>query len=200
MQSTQTPDIAANVRVTNEGQIAYEYQYAWCVVSDIGNPCGGGDDIAFSSAAKLIHPGEDFDTVLHAAVPAVGTYYFKVVVYYGAENSRATQQFVATSQSSGSSGGSGGGGGGGGGGPAPAAQAASVSLPLTGSQSCRGADFNGDKKVNTIDFSILLAFWKKQPPFKNACVDINRDRKVDARDFSIFLSQWGTVGSIVPGL
>jgi hypothetical protein len=197
MQSTQTPDIAASVRITNEGQIAYEYQYAWCVVSDISNPCGGGDDIAFSSAAKLIHPGEDFDTVLHAAVPTVGTYYFKVVVFYGAENSRATQQFVATSQGGSSSGGSGGGGGGG---SAPIAQTAAVSLPLTGSQSCRGADFNGDKKVNAIDFSILLAFWKKQPPFKNVCVDINRDRRVDARDFSIFLSQWGGAGSVAPGL
>ncbi len=87
------------------------------------------------------------------------------------------------SSSSGSSGGGGGGGGGGG-------LAAAVIPTLPSAGSCSGADFNADNKVNSVDFSILLAFWQKQPPFKNPCVDINKDNKVNSVDFSILLYQW----------
>jgi len=55
---------------------------------------------------------------------------------------------------------------------------------------CSGADFNHDGKVNSVDFSILLAFWQKSSPFKNPCVDINKDSKVNSVDFSILLYQW----------
>lgn len=84
---------------------------------------------------------------------------------------------------------SGGGGGGGGGG-------SSSSQPEVTQNICKGADFNKDNKVNSIDFSILLAFWKTNPPFSNSCVDINKDNKVNSVDFSILLSQWGTSGII----
>ena len=47
------------------------------------------------------------------------------------------------------------------------------------------ADFNRDHVVDSIDFSILLYFWKKTPPFKNLYVDINKDAKVNPIDFSI---------------
>lgn len=56
---------------------------------------------------------------------------------------------------------------------------------------CVGADFNHDSKVNSIDFSIMLAFWKTLFPFKNPCVDINGDLQVNSIDFSILLYQWG---------
>ncbi len=195
MNSTIVPNISANVRITNEGDAPYEYQYEWCIVTNQSNSCGGGDDTYYASAAKLINPGDNFDTTLTATVSNPGTYYFKVAVYYGTEKSGSSRQFVATSASSPppSNGGGGGsvGGGGGGGGVAPTVNTANV-ISATGA--CSGADFNHDKKVNTVDFSILLAFWKTTYPFKNPCVDINGDKKVNTIDFSILLSQWGTVG------
>ncbi len=78
-----------------------------------------------------------------------------------------------------------GGGGGGGGGITP------TPTPTPAPAVCSGADFNKDGIVNSVDFSILLYFWKTQPPFKNACVDINKDGKVDSVDFSIMLYRWG---------
>lgn len=54
---------------------------------------------------------------------------------------------------------------------------------------CKGADINGDGRVNLIDFSAMLFFWKKTKP-ANPCADINRDGIVDLKDFSILLSKW----------
>jgi hypothetical protein len=54
----------------------------------------------------------------------------------------------------------------------------------------RVADLNSDNKINAIDFSILLSFYKTKPPFLNPYVDMNKDSKVDAIDFSILLSMW----------
>lgn len=48
------------------------------------------------------------------------------------------------------------------------------------------ADFNNDKKVNLIDFSILFYWWKKPNP--NA--DLNENGIVDLTDFSIMLYHW----------
>ena len=192
MGTTETPNITANVRITNEGSVDNEYHYEWCVVSNQNNPCGGGDDTYYASAAKLIHPGANFDTALSATVPLAGTYYFKVVVYFGTQSSGATRQFVATApagNNSTSGGGGGGGGsssGGGGGGVSP------VVLPSAATAtSTNVADINHDGKVNGIDFSILLAFWKTSAPFKNPAVDLNHDGKIDSIDFSILLYRWG---------
>jgi hypothetical protein len=77
-----------------------------------------------------------------------------------------------------------GGGGGGGGGelpPAPIPEAVYSS-----------ADFNSDGVVSSVDFSILLYFWKTQPPFRNPRVDINKDSQVNSIDFSILLYHWGS--------
>jgi hypothetical protein len=187
-----TPEIAANVTITNEGLTGYEYQYEWCVVSGINDTCGGGDDVFHGSAAKYINMGEDFNTTLTATVPNAGNYYFKVIVYFGTDSSGASRSFTATSSSGGggnTGGGSSGGGGGGGG-----ASAITPTLPTTTGGACTGADFNHDKKVNSVDFSILLAFWKTTAPFVNPCVDVNKDKIVNSVDFSILLSQWGTAG------
>lgn len=182
--TTAAPTVSANVTITNEGLAGYEYQYEWCVVGTVDNACGGGDDVYRGTGAKFINPGEDFNTNLTATVPNAGSYYFKLVVYFGTERSGSSRTF--TIAGSGGSGGSGGGGGGGGGG--------SPSNPPT-SGACKGADLNGDNRVNSVDFSILLAFWRKVPPFTNTCVDINKDQKVNSVDFSILLSQWGTAGT-----
>ncbi len=184
--SGTVPNAVANLTITNEGLAGYEYQYEWCVVSSINNSCGDGDDVFHGTGAKFINPGEDWNTNLTATVPTAGSYYFKALVYFGTEVSGSSRSFTISNPTSSTGGGtsSGGGGGGSGGG----------TKTTTGGDSCNGADFNKDKKVNSIDFSILLSFWKTSSPFKNACVDINKDKKVDSIDFSILLSQWGTKG------
>jgi len=177
VSSTSISDINANVTITNEGLSGYEYQYEWCVVSEVGNECGDGDDEYYATAAKFINPGEDWNTILSAAVLTPGTFYFKLVVYFGTESSGSSRIFTVSNSS-------GGGGGGGGGG------STGNVVPITPSGQCDGADFNLDNTVNSIDFSILLYFWKAISPFSNPCVDINTDNKVDSVDFSIMLYQW----------
>jgi hypothetical protein len=183
ISDSSAPSVAANVTITNEGLSGNEYQYEWCVVSTIDNQCGGGDDTFHAIAAKYINAGEDFNTTLTADVPNVAAnYYFKVIVYFGTDSSGASRSFSAT-VAGGNTGGTTGGGGGGGGGSTP-------STPVTPT-GCKRADFNCDAKVSSIDFSILLYFWKAKPPFSNPGVDINKDSKVDSVDFSILLYEWG---------
>lgn len=62
--------------------------------------------------------------------------------------------------------------------------------PPTPTAQCKRSDFNCDTKINSIDFSILLYFWKSNPPFSNQYVDINKDGKIDSVDFSILLYDW----------
>jgi uncharacterized membrane protein YgcG len=183
MSDVTVPEVAANVTITNEGLTGYEYQYEWCVVSNINNSCGGGDDVFHGVAAKFINPGDDFNTVLTATVPNPGDYYFKMIVYFGTESSGSSRSFTATAASGGGGSPGGGGGGGGGGG----------STVTTATGSCKqvnNADLNCDGKVNSIDFSVLLYYWKSKPPFSNQYVDINKDGKIDSIDFSIMLYRW----------
>ncbi len=176
--ATTLSAISGNVTITNEGLTGYEYQYEWCVVTDINNACGGNDDAYHATAAKFINPGEDWNTNLTASVSTAGTYYFKLVVYFGTESSGASRVFTATAGSTPPGGGGGGGGGG-----------TTTSTPVAGG-TCSGSDFNKDGFVNSTDFSILLYFWKTTPPFSNPCVDTNTDNKVDSIDFSIMLFNW----------
>jgi hypothetical protein len=174
------PQVAANITITNEGLSGNEYQYEWCVVSTPNNVCGGGDDVFHAIAAKYINSGEDFNTTLTADVPTAGTYYFKVIAYFGTDSSVASRTFTATGVVSGGS--SSGGGGG-------SSSVSSKSVPGDAGV-CRRASFNCDKAVDATDFSILLYYWKSKPPFKNSRVDINKDGKVDSVDFSILLYEW----------
>ncbi|MBP6855809.1 MAG: hypothetical protein KBC26_02460 [Candidatus Pacebacteria bacterium] len=187
---TTIPDIVANVTITNEGLTGYEYHYEWCVVAESSNTCGDGDDMYYASASKYINAGEDWNTNLTAVVSSVGSYLFKLVVYYGTEQSGSSRTFTAQTASAPPGGG---GGAGGGGGTQQTTAPTPSGTPLVNTQ-CRGADFNLDSKVNSIDFSILLAFWKTASPFKNPCVDINTDLRVDSVDFSILMYQWGKKG------
>ncbi len=51
---------------------------------------------------------------------------------------------------------------------------------------CGRADINKDKKVNLVDFSILLYHWETD----NVSADINADGKVNLTDFSIMMYCW----------
>lgn len=51
------------------------------------------------------------------------------------------------------------------------------------------ADINCDGKVNLVDFSIMMFYWKQRDP-ANKRADINRDRVVNLTDFSILLFNW----------
>ena len=183
VSGTTVPNISANITITNEGLTGYEYQYEWCVVADASNACGGGDDIFHATAAKFINPGEDFNTNLTATVPNAGNYLFKLVVYFGTQQSRASRTFAAQTGNS-NSGGSGGGGGGSGGGNYTTPQ------PTGTEGQYLSADLNKEGNVDSVDFSILLSFWHTKPPYKNPRADINKDGKVDSIDFSIMLYQW----------
>jgi len=48
------------------------------------------------------------------------------------------------------------------------------------------SDLNGDKKINLIDFSVLLFYWGTSGPTG----DLNNDSKVGLTDFSILLFNW----------
>jgi hypothetical protein len=110
-----------------------------------------------------------------------------VVTMTGAKSVTATFNTVAPPSR--------GGGGGGGGAPPPRPPTPPTPTPTPpAALICAGADFNHDGIVNSVDFSILLYFWKTSPPFRNPCVDINKDNKVNSIDFSILLYQWGKPG------
>ncbi len=181
----EIPTATANVTITNEGLAGYEYQYEWCVVSASNNQCGGGDDVYHATGAKFINPSEDWNTNLTATVSSAGSYYFKLIVYFGTDRSGSSRTFIFEGDEEDPPPQGGGGGGKSGGG------SASVSAP----RSCVGANFNGDRITNSIDFSILLSYWKLPPPATNKCVDISGDNIINSVDFSILLSQWGTKGS-----
>ena len=92
------PTIIADITITNEGTAAFEYRYEYCIVVEQSNQCGGGDDLGYASAAKLIAAGADFNTQLMlSGITQMGTLYFKLVVYFGTEKSGATRSFTATS-------------------------------------------------------------------------------------------------------
>ena len=90
--------IVADASITNEGDGDQEYQYEYCIVRDQANQCGGNDDEDYSSGAKLISPGQTFNPLLALSLENTGTYFFKLVVYYGVEASGASKQFEAVGQ------------------------------------------------------------------------------------------------------
>lgn len=105
------PTISASTRITNEGTAAFEYTYEYCVVASDANQCGGGDDVAYGSAAKLIQAGANFDTTLTLNVTQTGNYIFKVAVWWSNQSSKSSKTFTATSEPAAASASSSGGGG-----------------------------------------------------------------------------------------
>lgn len=107
-----TPDVTANLTITNEGLAGIpNIRHEWCVVSGQSDNCGGGDDVYHATGAKFINPGEDWNTNLTATVPSAGSYYFKVIVYFGTERSGSSRSFTITGGDTAPTGGGGGGGG-----------------------------------------------------------------------------------------
>ncbi len=204
--------ITANVEITNKGTAKSDFNYVYCIVDSEDNLCGGNDDIAYKSETVEIKAQETLSLPLNRVVPSMGTYWFKVKARALSEVNwaAASEQFIASealTPSCGNGSCSGGetcstcpadcgqcGGGGGGGGGA----AIVPIIPPIVSGASKGADLNGDNIVNSVDFSILLYFWKTKPPFVNKYVDMNGDGRVDSIDFSILLYQWGGPGKVVP--
>jgi len=178
------PAITASVRIDNKGTVESDFYYVYCIVNSESNLCGGNDDVDSASGTVFINAGSFVNLSLTLDdVPTAGTYWFKVRARALAETNwaAATQQFTAESGATPTPPPPPSGGGGGGG-------TAIVSETTTTTH--QTADFNQDGKVNSVDFSILLFFWKTRPPFANPRVDINKDGKVDSVDFSILLYQW----------
>ncbi len=105
------PTITANVIITNEGNIDYEYQYEYCIVSKESNQCGGGDDVDYGAGSKFISKSQSWNTLLTLNANQAGNYWFKVIVHYNSQISGASKSFTAITQPS-AGGGTGGGGGG----------------------------------------------------------------------------------------
>lgn len=62
--------------------------------------------------------------------------------------------------------------------------------PATSASRCnKNGDINNDKKVNIIDFSVLLFYWGQRNP-ANTCANVNQTSVVDIFDFSIMLFWW----------
>lgn len=187
------PTITASVRIDNMGTSASDFYYVYCIVTSENNLCGGNDDVDSGSDTAYIDAGSFISLSLTLdEVPTVGTYWFKVKARALAEPNWAasTEQFIAETDVVTPPTPPGGGGGGGGALPPPPPPI----IPTSTTPICSGADFNKDGIVNSVDFSILLYFWKTPAPFKNVCVDINKDSQVNSVDFSIMLFQWGKSG------
>ena len=58
--------------------------------------------------------------------------------------------------------------------------------PESNLNTCQRSDINKDKKINLIDFSILLYNWGKV----DTNADINMDGKVNLVDFSLMMFCW----------
>ena len=187
------PEITANVRIDNMGTSESDFYYVYCIVSSEDNLCGGNDDVASKSGTAYID-AESFTNLSLSLddVPTAGTYWFKVKARALTETNwaAATEQFVAESGTVIPPVKPSPGGGGGGGEATP-----TIPEPVVPIGACNVADFNDDCKVNSVDFSILLFYWKTSPPFANTRVDINGDNKVDSIDFSILLFKWGATGT-----
>ena len=176
------PRISAKIHIKNEGSTPYEYHYTYCVTDSELNLCGGGNDVSSGSGSTLVPvlSGADYFETIDIDVPSPGNYYFHLSVQYGSEISPGFRSFTAVAETvtppvvpagGGSSGNS--------------------SAPIVSAMACGGADFNCDGKVNSVDFSIMLYYWKAKSPFANRYVDINNDAQVNSVDFSILLYQWG---------
>ncbi|MCX6791051.1 MAG: dockerin type I domain-containing protein [Candidatus Gribaldobacteria bacterium] len=196
------PSITADVKITNKGTVGSDFYYVYCLVDSEDNLCGGDDDLAYKSKTVYINAQEVFplSLALDNEDLTPGTYWFKIKARALSEPDWAasSEQFTATLAPTCGNGSCGGGetcsscpadcGQCGSGGSSGGLISSNTPGP---NMACEGADFNHDKKVNSIDFSILLYFWNSISPFSNPCLDMNNDAKVNSIDFSILMYQWG---------
>ena len=122
-------------------------------MDDQSNQCGGGDDTYYNSGSKKIYAGQSWKPTLSATVPDPGTYFFKLIVYWGTERSTAVLQFDATEIT------------------CLGDYNSDGWVDLTDflimlfywNKNNAAHDLSGDGKVNLTDFSILLFHWGKCP-------------------------------------
>ncbi len=183
MTDVTVPTITANVLITNEGTTTQEYQYEYCIVFDQTNQCGGNDDIDYSSGAKLISPGQSWTTNLTLLTQNVGTYWFKVKVYYGIEMSAASKMFVAINQDTNQGGGGSGGGGGSASGGSSGGITGFINMPIDGGQiSLFEYPSEMVVKQGDIEFYVLK--------IKNTGDDVLKDLEITLRNIP---KEWYTI-------
>lgn len=88
------PTITANVIITNEGNVDFEYSYEYCITSMSSASCGGSTDIDYGTGAKLIKRDASWNVPLTLEVPQIGQYWFKITVHYGSQKSKASKSFT----------------------------------------------------------------------------------------------------------
>ena len=91
------PSIDGEIKITNEGSSAQEYFYLWWITPRADGYYADADTVDSGSASKLIGPLVTFTTTETLTVPTTGTYWYKVLVYYGTEWSAASAMFNAVS-------------------------------------------------------------------------------------------------------
>lgn len=106
-----SPTINADITITNEGNTVYEYQYKYCIVSDLTKQCGEADNIDYASGAKSLTANQSWNPTLSLNVAKSGTYWFKVIANYTTtQQSGASKSFSVSYTPTSSIGGTGGGG------------------------------------------------------------------------------------------
>jgi len=91
------PSISAEISITNEGTGAQEYIYYWWITPRADGDLVDVDTVDSGSASKLVASLDTFTTIKTLNVPTLGTYWYKVRVYWGTEWSAASAQFDAIS-------------------------------------------------------------------------------------------------------
>jgi len=116
VNASSAPAIKADVTIINEDNLSNEYPYEYCIVSVLTQQCGNPGNVAYGNGYKLLGAGESWNHTFSLDVNQQGSYWFKVLVHYGIQQSGASLSFSAiyTPGGGGITGGIVGGGGGGG--------------------------------------------------------------------------------------
>lgn len=87
--------ICAEISITNEGAGNQEYIYYYWITPRANGEIVDGDTVDSGSASKMIAPSDTFIVEKCLTLPNGGTYWFKVKVFWDADSSSASEQFIA---------------------------------------------------------------------------------------------------------
>ena len=116
VNTASSPTISANVTITNEDALEYNYSYKYCIVSVYTQQCGDSENVAYGSGYKLLAANESWNPILSLNINQSGNYLFKVSADYETQSSGASRRFSASytpeeeEETGGTTGGPGGGG------------------------------------------------------------------------------------------
>jgi hypothetical protein len=82
------PSILGTISITNEGDVATEYSYFWWITPRASGQFADPDTVDSGSASKLVDPDVTFSTQKSLTLRALGTFWYKVKVYYGDHGDR----------------------------------------------------------------------------------------------------------------